>query len=57
MMQKFEIVRKKKIKGNLVVFKLRILKIMIGEIEYWSYTTTINALSPAGEEFSIKCFA
>lgn len=57
MFQKFEAEIAKEIEGQTLVFRVILLKIRIGNIEHWSYSTSLSALSGTGETLSIKTFA
>ena len=57
MFQKFEAEIAKEIEGQTLVFKVILLKIRIGDVEHWSYSAFLSALSETGETLSIKAFA
>lgn len=57
MFQKFEVEIAKEIEGQTLVFRIVLLKIKIGDVEHWTYSTFFSALSETGEAFSVKTFA
>ncbi|MFH0832774.1 MAG: hypothetical protein V1900_03590 [Candidatus Aenigmatarchaeota archaeon] len=57
MLQKIEYNYTKKINDDIVILKVKLINIRVGDVDYWNCMASVHMFSAAGEEITIKCVA